>query len=110
MLSRLSAESSLERALDKLSGSMPAMLGLSPPRSLLRKLFELRPSTLFMTCSLARSDGGGGVAILEDVCREGLATSCACRFNGGGGTEAKSDSLVMILGRDAGAGANAGTK
>ena len=72
VLSRLSPESSLERARVKFSGSIPPTL---EPRPLCRALLSLAPSPLFITWSVPRSDGGGGVAILDGVRTEGLIVS-----------------------------------
>lgn len=101
VLSRLSAENSLESARDSVSGSIPRPPTKSLTLPLVLALLEFPFSPFRDACNLPRSDGGGGVAILEGVRVAGLSVSSADRFGTAGGkgaiTAAGSGSIVMLV-------------
>ena len=84
VLSRLSAENSLESARERVSASMPRFPAMSLTLPLALALLRLLFSPFREACNRPRS-GGGGVANRAGVRVAGLFVSSTDRFDTGGG-------------------------
>lgn len=93
MLSRRSVVISLERAFDRISGSIPL---LPPIRPLLRALLKLLLSPVARGSKRPRSDGGGGVSILAGVVVLELVMSLTALL-GGARVTVLSASIVILF-------------